>query len=159
MIAAGAAATPPSSLVVDASVVIKWHVDEIHADAARRLLSDDTPALHAPDLVFPELGNILWKKIRRGELTDEQARRIGHLVALPPLEVHPSAPLLEAALEIAISTGRTVYDSLYLALAVQLNCRMVTADERLYHALKDGPLSAHILWVEDDLGVPKVRVD
>jgi predicted nucleic acid-binding protein len=99
--------------------------------------------------VFPEVGNILWKKVRRGDLTEEQARGIGHLVVVAPLAVHPSAPLLEAALEIALRTGRTVYDSLYVALAVQLNTRMVTADEKLYNALKDGPLGTRILWVED----------
>ena len=53
-----AAAQSPSSqllfLVVDASVVIKWHVPEIHADAARRLLGHDAPAMHVPDLMFPE---------------------------------------------------------------------------------------------------------
>ncbi len=75
--------------------------------------------------MFPEVGNILWKKIRRGDLTEEQARRIVRLVAIAPLDVHPCAPLLEAALEIATRTGRTVYDSLYMALAVQLNCRVV----------------------------------
>jgi predicted nucleic acid-binding protein len=133
--------------------VIKWHVAEIHADAALRLLGDDAPELHVPDLMFPEAGNILWKKVRRGDLTEEQARGIAHLVAVAPLEVHPSAPLLEAAFEIAMRTGRTVYDSLFVALAVQLDCRLVTADEKLYNALKDGPLGSHIVWVEDDLGI------
>jgi predicted nucleic acid-binding protein len=156
---AGGIADDPAiilSLVVDASVVIKWHVDEIHADAARRLLADDAPALHVPDLMFPEVGNILWKKIRRNDLTEEEARRIAHLVVVAPLDVHPSAPLLEAALEIAIRTGRTVYDSLYVALAVRLDCRLVTADERHYNALKDGPLGRYILWLEDDIAMPFV---
>jgi predicted nucleic acid-binding protein len=146
--------THPECLIVDASVVIKWHVVETHTDAALRLLRDDVPALHVPDLMFPEVGNILWKKVRRGDLTEEEARRIGHLVAAAPLEVHPSAPLLEAALEIAVRTGRTVYDSLYVALAVRMDSRVVTADEKLYNALKDGPLGIRILWVEDDLGIP-----
>ncbi len=148
--------TPPSPLVVDASVVIKWHVAEVHSDAALRLLGDDVPALHVPDLVFPEVGNILWKKVRRGDLTEEQARGIARLVTVAPVSVHPSSPLLEAALEIATRTGRTVYDSLYVALAVQIDGRVVTADEKLYNTLKDGPLGANILWVEDDLGIPAV---
>ena len=71
--AGGSPTTLAACLVVDASVVIKWHVAEIHADAALRLLEDDAPALHVPDLMFPEVGNILWKKIRRGDLAEEQA--------------------------------------------------------------------------------------
>ena len=62
--------------------MIKWHVAEVHTDAALRLLRDDAPVLHVPDLMFPEVGNILWKKIRRGDLTEEQARGIAHLVAV-----------------------------------------------------------------------------
>jgi hypothetical protein len=58
-----AAGTSPGTrmadVVVDASVVIKWHVPEIHSDAALRLLRDDGPALHVPDLLFAEVGNIL----------------------------------------------------------------------------------------------------
>ena len=51
-------------------------------------------------------------------------------------------------------TGRTVYDSLYVAMAVQIDCRLVTADEKLYNAFKGGPLGARMLWVEDDHGIP-----
>jgi predicted nucleic acid-binding protein len=141
-------------LVVDASIVMKWHVSEVHTDAALRLLRNEAPVLHVPDLMFPEVGNILWKKTRRGDLTEQQARGIGRLVIMAPVTVHPSAPLIEAALEIAMRTGRTVYDSLYVALAMQLNGRLVTADEKLYNALKDGPLSTRILWIEGNLGIP-----
>jgi predicted nucleic acid-binding protein len=70
----GAPGAPSACLVIDASVVVKWHVTEIHSVEALRLLRDNAPALHAPDLVFPEVGNILWKKVRRGDLTDEQVR-------------------------------------------------------------------------------------
>jgi predicted nucleic acid-binding protein len=140
-------------LVVDANVVIKWHVAEVHTEAALGLLGDGAPDQHVPDLVFSEVGSILRKKVRRGDLTGDEARRIGHLVAVAPLEVHPSSPLLEAALEIALRTGRTVYDCIYVALAVSLDARLVTADEKLYNALRDGPLGRRILWVEDDLGI------
>jgi hypothetical protein len=53
--AGGQAGTSPACLVVDANVVIKWHVAEVHTDAALRLLRDDAPALHVPELVFSEL--------------------------------------------------------------------------------------------------------
>lgn len=155
-VAGGPSEAPPAGLIVDARVVIKWHVVEVHTEAALRLLRDDAPSLHVPDLMFPEVGNILWKKVRRGDLTEEEARRIAHLMAMAPLEVHPSPPLLEAAHEIAMHTGRTVYDSLYVALAVRMDTRLVTADEKLYNALKDGPLGVHIVWVEEIPGIPAV---
>jgi predicted nucleic acid-binding protein len=49
--------------VVDASIVIKWFVDEVHSEAARSL-QEDQYELSAPDLLWPECGNILWKKVR-----------------------------------------------------------------------------------------------
>jgi predicted nucleic acid-binding protein len=139
-------------LVVDASVVVKWHVTEVHTEAALRLLDESAPELHVPELLFPEVGNILRRKVRRGDLTAEEARQIARLVAIAPMQTHRSAPLLEAALEIGLSTGRTVYDSQYVALALQLGCRFITADQRVTNALKDGPLASSILWIEAGLG-------
>ena len=55
-------------VVVDASVAAKWFLPEIHSPAAERLL-DPSIVLCAPDLIVPELGNIVWKKLRRNEIT------------------------------------------------------------------------------------------
>ena len=101
--------------VVDASVVIKWFVDEVHAEAARRL-QEDRYDLLAPDLLWPESGNILWKKVRRGELTPDEARLIRGGLEQQPISIFPSRLVLEPALEVAFDTNRTVYDSCYLAL-------------------------------------------
>jgi predicted nucleic acid-binding protein len=64
------------------------------------------------------------------------------------------APLLALAFDLADRTQRTVYDCLYLALAVQLGGRMVTADQRLYNSLAGTPLGPHICWVADLPSVP-----
>jgi hypothetical protein len=64
-----------SLFVVDAGVVIKWFVPEIHSDATRRLLSEPHEYF-SPDLLSPEVGNVIWKKVRRGELTAEQGERL-----------------------------------------------------------------------------------
>ena len=61
--------------VVDASVVVKWLVPEIHSDAARRLLVLPHEYV-APDLLFAETANTIWKKIRRGELTAEEGQQL-----------------------------------------------------------------------------------
>ena len=132
--------------VVDASVVAKWFFPENHAEASRRLLSGRRRLL-APDLVWGEFGNVVWKRVGRGEITGEEAAGIvGDFLRLP-LEVVPTGPLLPAALELALSTGRTVYDCLYLALAIDRGCSLVTGDERLVNALENTPLAGRLLAV------------
>jgi predicted nucleic acid-binding protein len=86
--------------VVDASVVMKWFIDEIHAEAARRL-QEDQYELFAPDLLWPECRNILWKKVRRGELTLREARLIGGGLEQQPISTFPCRFVLELALEVA----------------------------------------------------------
>jgi predicted nucleic acid-binding protein len=84
-----------------------------------------------------ELGNVLWKKVRAGELTPSEAQEIAAaFVSAPPVVLWPSAPLLSPALEVALRYGRSVYDSLYLAIALAQGCPLITADARLVQALK-----------------------
>jgi len=135
-------------LVVDAAVAVKWFVPETHSAEASRLLHPQHELL-APDLLFPEVGNVLWKKVERRELQPEEARSVLHGLARVSLAVHPCQPLVPAALEIALANRRTVYDSLYLALAEARGCRLVTADRRLFNALSAGRLGRSLLWVAD----------
>src|SRR5215831_5963494 len=132
--------------VVDASVAIKWFVEEIHAEAARRLL-EDLYVLYAPDLWWPECGNILWKKVQRRELTVHEARFIRAGLEQQRLHITPSRLILEPALEIALDTGRTVYDSCYVALAMLIESPLVTADQRLFQALRETDYAPYLVWV------------
>ncbi len=136
--------------VVDASVAMKWFIPEVHAPAAIRLL-DEQVRLSAPDLLLPELGNTLWKKIRRKELSVQEATEVARAVELMTVEIVSSKLLLSGALELATALKRTVYDSLYLALAFAQNCQLVTADHKLYSALSSTAFAPHIAWVEDEL--------
>lgn len=135
-------------IVVDASVAVKWFLPEIHSVAAVRLLETRRELL-APDLLAAEFGNILWKKVRLGEISVEDEREIVRGFRLIPFTVVPSAELLEAALELANGIERSVYDSLYLALAVARKCRLVTADRRFCAAVARSPFSRNILWIEE----------
>ena len=124
-----------SVLVVDASVVVKWFVPEIHSDAARRLL--ELPHEYvAPDLLFAETASTIWKKIRRKELTAEQGQQLVADIGRIAVETISCRVLAEDAHALATVTGRTVYDSMYVALAVRLNTRAITADDRLESALR-----------------------
>ena len=132
--------------VVDASVVAAAFFQEKYPRAARALLVSDAP-LHAPDLIYAELANVIWKRGARGEVEEEEAvGLLSDMLALP-LRITPSGELADAALRIALRTGRTAYDCLYLALAVKVEGLLVTADRRLVNALARGPLEKSIAWI------------
>jgi predicted nucleic acid-binding protein len=137
-----------SRLVIDSSVVIKWFVPEVHSADALRYLDPDLER-DAPELLLAEVANILWKKVGRGELTAVQAEKIAQDVSQADINIHPLGPQFEHGLRIALATGRSAYDSIYLVLADSLSTRVVTADRRLYNALQGGPYAHLILWVED----------
>ncbi|PYN27220.1 MAG: PIN domain nuclease [Candidatus Rokuibacteriota bacterium] len=137
-----------SDFVVDASVAVKWLMTEPHEAVAGRLLHGGHDLL-VPDLVFVEVANALRKRVMRGETTVAMATEALQTLGSLPLQVHPSQPLLPLAVELAARFGRSVYDSLYLAVAMIRHCPLVTADRRLYDALAAGALRSHLLWVAD----------
>jgi predicted nucleic acid-binding protein len=123
-------------LVVDASVAIKWFIPEDGSIEAVKLLGG-RHTLIAPDLIRPEVCSILWKLCSRRLLTIDQARRIIDDFLSLPVEIHDNESLVALAFDIAAATGRTVYDCLYLALAIESGGVMITADKRLANALKN----------------------
>lgn len=137
-----------SLLVVDASVVVKWFAPEIHSDEAAALLESGHQFL-APEYVFAEAANAFWKKVRRQELEPETALEILRIIPTLPLRTTDSATLLQAAFEIAVRLNRTVYDALYLALAVRERARLVTDDRRFHTAVQASALAEHCVLLTD----------
>jgi len=124
--------------VIDAGVVVKWFIPEADSDIAHQLLERylqgvDTPV--APDLLIAECGNVFWRRYRQGDITpDEAIESLADLLALN-VPLVPATSLVQSALQLAIRHQRTVYDALYLALAQERNCDVITADARFFHAL------------------------
>ncbi len=142
---------PTVDVVVDASVAVKWFVPEIYSAEALRLL-DAGVRRHIPVLLHTEVGQTIWKKVyQRKEIVPADGRSILRGLMVTPLEVHAVIPLVESAFDIALDTGRTVYDSIYLALAVALGCKLVTADQKLYNALRASVFAADVTWVADPI--------
>jgi predicted nucleic acid-binding protein len=114
--------------VVDASVAVKWVVQEAGSERARSLAGR---RLEAPDLLPVECANILWKKARSGDLTERQAAHRLKVLLHSPVVLAASRDLLEPALGLSFDLLHPVYDCLYLALALKRGFPLVTADERL----------------------------
>ncbi len=128
-----------SAYVLDASVAAKWFLkDEPLAEESAHFL-DQFAAGHnnicVPDLFWLELGNIGWKAVRVGRTSVEVAEKAIRQLLELGIATSPTKQLLPEALSIAMAFQRTVYDSIYVALAVALNRLLITADERLANAL------------------------
>ena len=135
-------------LVIDASVAVKWFLPEIHSRAAERLLNEAFELL-APDLIWSELGNVLWKRWRRGELAEHSASEILTDFKRYPLLIYRSGPLLEDVWRLAANLNRSFYDCVYLALAKTQECPLVTADAKFFNALKNHRPWPPLIWVEE----------
>lgn len=122
-----------SAYVIDASVAIKWVIDEEGTQGALALRRHP---LAAPDLLIAECANILWKKVRRGELASDEAALAAGLLARADLDLMPMRPYLEAATRIAIALDHPAYDCIYLAMAEAEGMTFVTADERLLRKVR-----------------------
>jgi predicted nucleic acid-binding protein len=87
--------------------------------------------------------------VRRGELTADQGERLAADISNIAVETIPTRGLMIDAHAVAITTGITVDDGMYLALAVRLKTALITADDRLGRLVAEHPLTAaHVRLIE-----------
>jgi predicted nucleic acid-binding protein len=122
-------------LVIDASVAVKWVVHEPGSDRAELLLDH---GLVAPELLVAECANVLWKKVRRGELTKEEADVAAQTLEQADITLVSTRRYLARATAIAVQFDHPAYDAMYLAVAEATGLRLVTADDRLVRKLREG---------------------
>jgi predicted nucleic acid-binding protein len=134
--------------VVDASSAVKWYFPEEHRSAALRLLTEEHHLL-APDLLIAEFASVAWKYVRRNLATREESRDALSRLITVPITIYSGRSIAPSGFELACETGQSVYDCLYLALALEHRCQLVTADRRFYNALQGTRYAETMLWVED----------
>lgn len=118
------------TLVIDASVALKWFLPEPDSQTAEGLLAGDD-VLVAPTLIVSEVCNAAWKRLRRGETTERHAEWVADRIATTGLTLIPDQTLARRAMATARRLDHPVYDCFYLALAEDRDATMVTADKRL----------------------------
>jgi predicted nucleic acid-binding protein len=128
-------------LVLDASFAIAWVASEREDSGAVREFADrllaGTAHPHAPELFVAETANALWKSVRRGLRTlEDGVEMFGNLMEVP-IELHRLRDLATPALDLAVRRGITVYDALYVALALREAMPLFTADVKLASAVED----------------------
>ncbi len=130
------------TIVIDASVAVKWVLREANSDKADALLDDHD--LMAPGFWLAESGNALWRRARLGEITaEEAAERLSELLNAPvasiAIELH-----IGPALQLATELGHPIYDCIYLALALHHDTYVVTADRRFVAAATRPDLAGRV---------------
>ncbi len=137
-----------TGFVIDASIAVKWVVEEADSEAAARLLEGEAVLL-APDLLYAEAANALWALSRRGDVAAADVREALAVLADVPLHIPSSMrQLMPAATRLAQDLDHPVYDCFYLALAVQQQYPLLTADRRFQAKVRDHPyLSDRVLRI------------
>jgi predicted nucleic acid-binding protein len=126
--------------VIDASVAVKWFVDEARSAEARAVLASGQSII-APDLIIAETCNAAWKKVRRGDISQEQGEAMVRALPLSFDRLAPTAPLSERALELARRFDHPTYDCFYVALAESESAVLVTDDDKLIRLGKQARLA------------------
>jgi predicted nucleic acid-binding protein len=122
-----------NAVVLDASVAVKWVVDEQGSEAAVALRGRHS--FMAPELILVETANILWRKARQRELTPDEAGVAHAILMAADITIRPMLPLMASAMRLALSLQHPAHDCVYVALAAAEGIPLVTADRRLAQAV------------------------
>jgi predicted nucleic acid-binding protein len=128
------------TVIVDASVAVKWLVREEGSESAKRLIANEI--LAAPDLLFIECANVLRTKLRRGDLTRDFTMEAFAILEAVPIRGISIKPHVATAHAIAMELDRSAYDALYLAVALAERAQVITADARFARAALAHPVYA-----------------
>jgi predicted nucleic acid-binding protein len=133
--------------VIDASVAIKWFIWEEGTDEAHQLL-DQLTSFYVPTLFLIEIDSILTKKVRRKELDIADAFQKREAFRRLPCKLIPYRELEEFAFRLATEFSVTIYDATYIAIAVDYEVPLYTADKRLANGLSATPFDKYIQTLE-----------
>lgn len=134
-----------SEAVLDASVAAKFFLDEEDSELTRSL--ENGFDLIAPELILPELCNLFWKRVRRGDLARQDARiALGSLPAV--VELVSMQQIASSAMDLSVALDHPAYDCFYLALAQRRDIPLLTADQRLVALVEAARLEVVVILLK-----------
>ena len=132
------------TLVVDASVAVKWFFEERGHEQARALLGDDNPLI-APSIILAEIANAAWKRFRRHEIDRSDADAVVTLMIGPFSDIAPIEAIAAAAAQLSLDLDHPIYDCFYVALALRERAPLVTADRKVWTIARRQDIEATLL--------------
>lgn len=132
------------TLVVDASVAVKWFFEERGHEQARALLSEDNPLI-APSIILAEIANAAWKRFRRREIDRSDADAVVTLMIGPFSDIAPIEVIAAAAARLSLDLDHPIYDCFYIALALRERAPLVTADRKVWTIARRRDIEATLL--------------
>lgn len=135
--------------MVDCSVAAKWILHEAGHGQALHLLHEEESgkvSLIAPDLLLTEFASLIAKRARRKQMLAGEARDAYRFLERAATVLFDTRPLLDAALQLALTNHVSLWDCVYLALAIEQRCSLVTADRRFFRS--SGPRHPAIRLLE-----------
>lgn len=138
-----------TTYVIDASVAIKWAFEEKYCSEALQFMDDRIRRI-APDFILLECSSAIQKKVWRHEIQDAIGWQGYEYIFLnDPILLYNSKPLIQSAYNIANQLCHSIYDCIYLTMAINEHAIVVTADLKFYERVKNSSYSKHLTWVEN----------
>lgn len=129
--------------VIDACVAIKWFLPEENYKKAGEILSSQNRLL-APDLFQIEMDSIISKKVRQRLIETDDAYRIYEEIRNFPIQTIPYSLICKLALDLSVALPITQYDACYLAVAIEYDEKVISADMRFVRGMKGTPFEEYV---------------
>ena len=137
-----------TNYVVDSSVALKWYLPEAHSQSAEKLLRPGV-SLHAPDYLWVEAAAVLTRRVRRKLISPSDCAYVFAALQRQNITIWPTIPPLHHAMSLGTSLEISLYDAIYLAVAIEAKGILVTADPKLIQSLARRHESHRIQWIDE----------
>lgn len=132
--------------VIDACVAIKWFLPEENYQKAGEILSSHN-RLYAPDLFQVEMDSIITKKVRQRLIETDDAYRIYEEIRNIPIQIIPYSLIGKLAFDLSVALPITQYDACYLAVAIEYDEIVISADMRFVRGMNGTPFEEYVVSI------------